>query len=160
VKITRNDQYGFKRGYSTTHVVLSNVERITHSFRNNKATIAFFLDIERAFDKVWTRRLMAKFITAKVPHHFIYIIHSYLEIRSFSVMHKNSYSSPRPIQSGVPQGCLLGSKFNIYINDISSVENDSNVAISVYSDDMNISVRSGSIDIAVRKNVATSRLHP
>jgi hypothetical protein len=59
-------------------------------------------------------------------------------------MHKNSYSSLRPIQAGVPQGSLLGpTLFNIYMNGITSVENDSNVAISVYADDMNISVRSG-----------------
>jgi hypothetical protein len=31
------------------------------------------------------------------------------------------------------------------------VENDSNVVISVYADDTNISVRSGNIDIAVGK---------
>jgi hypothetical protein len=34
----------------------------------------------------------------------------------------------------------------MHINDIPSVENDSNVAISVYADDTNISVRSGNID--------------
>jgi hypothetical protein len=60
-------------------------------------------------------------------------------------MHRNSYSSLRPIQAGVLQGNLLGpTLFNIYINDISSVGNDSNMAISVCADDTNISVRTGS----------------
>jgi hypothetical protein len=68
-------------------------------------------------------------------------------------MHKNSYSTLRPSQAGVPQGSLLGATlFNIFINDIPSVEKDSNVAISVYADDTNIYVRSGSIDIAVKLN--------
>jgi hypothetical protein len=67
-------------------------------------------------------------------------------------MHKNSYSNLRPIHAGVPQGSLLGpTLFIVFINDISSIENDSNIASSVYADDTNISVRSGSIDIAVRK---------
>jgi hypothetical protein len=52
LKIIRDDQYGFKRGHSTTHALLRNVECITHGFNNNKATVTLFLDIERAFDKV------------------------------------------------------------------------------------------------------------
>jgi hypothetical protein len=66
-------------------------------------------------------------------------------------MHKNSDSSLHSIQAGLPQGSLLEpTLFNIYINDIPSVENDSNVAISVYVDDTNISVRSGSISIYIK----------
>jgi retron-type reverse transcriptase len=135
------------------------VERITQGFNNKKATVTLFLDIGRAFDNVWTTGLIAKLITAKISPHFIHIIHNYLQNRSFSVMHKNSYST---LQAGVPQGSLLGpTLFNIYINDIPSVENYSNVAISVYADDTNISVRSGSIDIAVRKlNSAIGLLEP
>jgi hypothetical protein len=77
-------------------------------------------------------------------------------------MHRNSYSSLGPIQAEVLQGSLLGpTLFNIHINDIPSVINDSNIVISVYADDRNISVRSDSIDIAVRKlNSAIDRLEP
>jgi retron-type reverse transcriptase len=128
------------------------VERIAHGFNNNKATVTLFLDIERAFDKVWTTGLIAKLVATEIPHHFVHIIHNYLQNRFFCVMHKNSYSSLRPIQAGVPQTSLLGpTLFNMYINDIPTVENHSNIAMSVYADDTNISVRSGSIDIAVRK---------
>jgi hypothetical protein len=35
LSIIRNDQYGFKRGHSTTHALLRSVERITHGFNNN-----------------------------------------------------------------------------------------------------------------------------
>jgi hypothetical protein len=77
-------------------------------------------------------------------------------------MYKNSYSSLRPIQAGVPQGNLFGpTLFCIYINNIPSVENNSNVAISVYAVDTNISVRSGNVDIAVGKlNYAIALLEP
>jgi hypothetical protein len=123
-----------------------------HGFNNNGATTSLFLDTERAFDKVWTTGLVAKLITAKITPHLIYVIHNYLQNRSFSVTYRNSYSSQRPIQAGVPQGSLLGhTLFNICINDIPSVVNDTNVAISVYAEGTNISVRSGSIDVAVGK---------
>jgi hypothetical protein len=49
LKVSRNDQCGFKRGLYTTHALLRNIERITHGF-NNKATVALFLDAERAFN--------------------------------------------------------------------------------------------------------------
>jgi hypothetical protein len=48
--------------------------------------------------------------------------------------------------AGVPQGSL----FNIYINDLPCAEND-NVAVSVYARDMNVTVLSGSIQLALNK---------
>jgi hypothetical protein len=96
LRVIINDQYSFKRGYSTTHALLRNVERITHGFNNNnnnnnnnKATVPLFLDTERAFDKVWTTGLIPKFITAKIPPHLIHIIHNHLQNPSFFVMHRN-----------------------------------------------------------------------
>jgi hypothetical protein len=78
------------------------------------------------------------------------------------VIYGNSYWRLRPIQAGVSQGSLLGpTLFIIYINDIPSVQNDPNISISAYADDTIISVRAGSIDIAVRKlNAAVALLEP
>jgi hypothetical protein len=144
LKVIRNEQYGFKRGHSTTHALLRNVERITHGFNNNKATLTLCLDIERAFDKVWITGLIAKLIKAKIPPHLIHVIHNYLQHRAFFVTLGNYHSKLRPIRAGVPQGSLLGpTLFNIYINDIPSITDDPNVAIAIYADDTNISVRSG-----------------
>jgi hypothetical protein len=121
-------------------------------FNNNKATVTLFHDADWAFDKVWIKGLIAELITAKIPPHVIHITHNYLRNWSFSALRRNSYSSLRPIQAGVPQGSLLGpTLFNIYVNDIPSVENISNIAISFCADDTNISVQSGTIDRAVRK---------
>jgi hypothetical protein len=61
------------------------------------ATVTLFLYVERAFDKVWTTGLIAQLIKVKIPPHLMHLIHSYLQNRVFSVMHKNSYSNLRPI---------------------------------------------------------------
>jgi hypothetical protein len=87
------------------------------------------LDIEGAFDKVWITGLSSKLIKAGIPAQFIHIIHNNLNNRAFTVLHANSEST-RNIRAGVPQVSLLGpALFNIYIDDISSVENDINVAV-------------------------------
>jgi hypothetical protein len=152
LNLIREDQYGFKKGHSTSHALLRLIERITLGFNNNKSTIALFLDIERAFDKVWITGLISKLIKAGVPAHLIHMLHSYLHNRSFTVVHGNSESSRRPIQAGVPQGSLLGpTLFNIYINDLPCLENDNNVAVSMYADDTSVTVRSGSTRLAIRK---------
>jgi hypothetical protein len=90
------------------------------------------------------------------------MIYNYLTNRFFSAMDRNSYSSFCLIEAGVPQGSFLGpTLLNIYTNGIISVEDISNIAISVYGDNTNISVLSGSIDIAVwMLNGAVDQLEP
>jgi hypothetical protein len=42
-----------------------------------------FLDIERAFKKVWTTGLIANLIEAKIPPHVLHVIHNYLQYQAF-----------------------------------------------------------------------------
>jgi hypothetical protein len=86
LNLIREDQYGFRKGHSTTHALLRLIERITLGFNNNKRTLALFLDIERAFDRVWITGLMSKLMTAEIPAHLIHIIYSYLHNRTFAVV--------------------------------------------------------------------------
>jgi hypothetical protein len=160
--VLRDEQFGFKRGHSTTHALLRNVERITHGFNYRKATVMLFLDIERAFDKVSIIGLIAKLIQTNISPHLIHVLYNYLQHRSFFVSTRNFYSKVHPIPAGVPQGSLLGpTLFNLFVNDIPSITTDPNLVFTMYADDTTISVRSGKIDLAVRKlNSALALLEP
>jgi hypothetical protein len=115
LKVIRNDQYGCKTTHCTTHALLGNVERITHHFNNNKATVTLFLEIDRAFDKVWTTGLIAKLITPKIPPDFIHIIHNYLQNRSFFVMHKTLIQAHPPSRPEYLRVAYWGPHSSIFI---------------------------------------------
>ncbi|GBM51582.1 putative RNA-directed DNA polymerase from transposon BS [Araneus ventricosus] len=117
-------QFGFTPQLSTTHQLLRVVEHINEGKNSNLATAAIFLDIAKAFDKVWIEGLIHKLIAYKFPQYIIEIIQSYLTNRHFTVLVKNSDSTPRKLQACVPQGGILGPIiFVLYMNDIPQVRN-------------------------------------
>ncbi|GFX80374.1 probable RNA-directed DNA polymerase from transposon BS [Trichonephila clavipes] len=94
------------------------VETIKSGFRKHKSTGAVFLDIQKAFDRVWREGLLYKLIKYDFPPPMIKIISSYLADRNFSVR-INTYSSHRRTEAGGAQGTLISPLlFNIYVNDI------------------------------------------
>jgi len=112
-------QFGFVRNLSTTHQLLRVTEHIAEGFSTKKTTVALFLDVAKAFDRVWIQGVIYKLIVLKTPHYLIKLIFSYLTERSFKVRVKFSFSSLRPILAGTAQGSVLGpTLFNIYVNDI------------------------------------------
>ncbi|GFT29362.1 hypothetical protein TNCV_757201 [Trichonephila clavipes] len=50
------NQYGFARNLSTYHPLLGLTEKITAGFQRGRSTGAVFLDIQKAFDRVWCGR--------------------------------------------------------------------------------------------------------
>ncbi|GFX27025.1 probable RNA-directed DNA polymerase from transposon X-element [Trichonephila clavipes] len=48
------NQYGFTRHLSTYHPLLRLTEKITSGFQRGRSTGAVFLDIQKAFDRVWS----------------------------------------------------------------------------------------------------------
>ncbi|GFT71618.1 RNA-directed DNA polymerase from mobile element jockey [Trichonephila clavipes] len=105
--------------------------------QRGRSTGAVFLDIQKAFDRVWVSGLIYKLIINNFPPALIHLINSYLVNRSFQVKANNTLSSTVFIKNGVTQGSLLGPiLFNIYINDIPS---HTLTMTNIYVDDTSIS---------------------
>ncbi|GFW72668.1 RNA-directed DNA polymerase from mobile element jockey [Trichonephila clavipes] len=66
-KILIPEQHGFRPRLSTSHQLLRVVEFIKEGNNKNECTAAVFLDIQKAFDRVWYMGLLFKLITYKIP---------------------------------------------------------------------------------------------
>ncbi|GBO32311.1 putative RNA-directed DNA polymerase from transposon X-element [Araneus ventricosus] len=112
-------QFGFKRNHSTIAQLLRMTEIIRHGWSEGKDTGAVFLDVAKAFDKVWPNGLIYKLMKMGVPDSLTRLIASYLKNRSFQVRVGEALSKPIPIHAGVAQGSILAPFcFNVYVNDI------------------------------------------
>ncbi|GBN04688.1 RNA-directed DNA polymerase from mobile element jockey [Araneus ventricosus] len=126
-------QFGFKPKLSTTNQLLRAVEYITSGFENRFSTGAVFLDIQKAFDRVWINGLIYKLISHKIPIFLIKLITTFLANRQLKVRIGNSLTKLHHIQAGVPQGAKLSScLYSIFINDISQKHN---ATLCIYADD-------------------------
>lgn len=102
-----NHQFGFRPQHSTIEQVHRICHTIEESFENNEVCTAVFLDVSKAFDKVWHEGLLFK-IKRHFPKQICDIIESYLSCRYYRVRCDNTFSDLKPIQAGVPQGSILG----------------------------------------------------
>jgi hypothetical protein len=129
------EQFGFRAKHATTHQLLRVANMINHGFNTNKATGIVFLDVAKAFDRVWHNGLIHKLIALDIPPYLIHILDSYLKDRAFKVSINEQLSSLRPIAAGVPQGSVLGPVlFNLFTNDIPNNMHKTNIAL--YADDV------------------------
>jgi hypothetical protein len=66
-----------------------------------------FLDVEKAFDRVWHEGLLAK-LKGFLPSTYYLILKFYHTNRYFQVSQSGSMSQIYPIKAGVPHGSILG----------------------------------------------------
>lgn len=111
------DQFSHK---STTHPLIKFSNDITMNLNKRTPTIACTLDVEKAFDTVWTDGLLYKLhSTYKFNTHICCLIKSYLQNREFKVKVDDKLSVAYSITAGVPQGGVLSSLLYIlYVSDL------------------------------------------
>ena len=126
-------QSGYKRGDSTVKQLLSITNEIHKTFDEGKELRAVFLDISRAFDRVWHDGLLFKLSQIGIEGQALNIVKDFLKNREQRVVIDGQSSDWAPITAGVPQGSILGPLlFLIYINDITEVITSD---IRIFADD-------------------------
>lgn len=131
-RIVPNHQFGFKRQHGTVQQCHRVVSEIQKSFEKDSYCSAVFLDIKEAFDRVWHPGLIVK-LKENLPSPFLPILISYLQDRKFYVRFKDEKSALHQIESGVPQGSVLGPiLYTIYTSDMPTT---TSILSATYADD-------------------------
>ena len=132
-------QSGFIPGDSTTYQLLSIYDDFCRSLDKKCITQALFFDISKAFDRVWHRGLIHKLNAIGIRGSLLNWFSDYLNNRKQAVVIKGKTSSYKTVQSGVPQGSVLGPLlFLIYINDIVK---DIESLVKLFADDTSMYLR-------------------
>nr|AAB04627.1 reverse transcriptase [Chironomus tentans] len=131
--IIPNQQCGFRTGRSTSHQLIKVIKTAKENINNKKSTGMIFLDVEKAFDRVWHNGLLYKMLKLRFPLPLIKTVRSFLSERTFSVFIKGQFSEIKEIKYGVPQGAVLSpTLYNIFTYDIVR-ETTNNIAL--FADD-------------------------
>ena len=115
-------QYGFRSGRSCSLQLLNVMERWTQYVENHQSWDTVYLDLAKAFDKVAHQRLLRRLSSYGIKGALLSWITSFLTNRRQCVSIKGSTSTWKPVESGVPQGSVLGPiLFIIYVNEIPEI---------------------------------------
>ena len=130
------NQSGFMPGDSTVNQLLSLYHEFSLAVDQQKEVRIVFLDISKAFDKVWHKGLLYKLEKSGVTGNLLSWFNDYLHDRKQRVVLHGQSSSWGTINAGVPQGSVLGPLlFLIYINDIVNVVNSN---AKLFADDTSL----------------------
>ncbi|GFT99153.1 RNA-directed DNA polymerase from mobile element jockey [Trichonephila clavipes] len=148
--IIPNFQHGFRENTATNHQLLRLTNLVVSGFNNRETTGGAFLDVEKAFDRVWHDGLLLKLIELNFPPYVIMIINNFLKNRSFQIRISSTLSRTAYASAGCPQGSLLSPLlYNIFTHDFPTTPT---VHICLFADDAAIIFQACSPDI-VRINL-------
>ena len=120
-KLLNCNQSGFRSGDSCVHQLLSITHEIYKSFDANPSleVRGVFLDISKAFDRVWHVGLLYKLKLLGICGSYYNLIQSFLDSRHQRVVLNGQSSKWSLVEADVSKGSILGTLLSlVYINDL------------------------------------------
>lgn len=127
------EQAAFRREHYTTQQLVKLVDHLTSNINSHIYSSSVFLDIEKAFDRVWHEGVLYKMVKMNISPNTVKMVQSFLQNRTFTTKVDGSSSSARKILAGVSQGsCLAPTMYLLFTNDIPTIRQ---VDVSLFTDD-------------------------
>ncbi|GBP74901.1 RNA-directed DNA polymerase from mobile element jockey [Eumeta japonica] len=133
---SRREQFGLRSGHSTTLQLARVLHHMAVEHNRGRRTVGVFLDIEKAFDRVWHSGLLYKLIENRIPPALVRTVASFLKDRDFT--------------------CLSPCLYAVYTDDISTLTDqlqywEEDVVLVLYADDSAYLASSRRADLAATK---------
>ena len=144
-------QSGFRKGRSTADNVFRLTDSIQRGFAKKSQTVAVFLDLSKAYDRVNIDAMLHKIYAIGIRGNMSVFLKFFLQPRTFQVRCRTYLSSPHVKQHGLPQGSVIApTLFLIVINSIATSisQPPSQVSHSVFADDVALWSTDRSVDRA------------
>ena len=132
---------GCREGHSTTTALLYIKDHCLKALKSSELTILTLIDFSKAFDTVNHTKLLNILSNYNFSTSAIKFLQSYLSDRTQFIEYNNLKSQVLNINSGVPQGSILGPiLFNIYVASINKDLSSSNITTVNYVDDFQLAI--------------------
>lgn len=132
--VIREEQFAFQQKLSAEIQLLRITEYLACNMNISNYTAAIFLDIEKAYDKVWRDKLITKILdTTDIPECYVKILDNFLQDRRFYIQIDGQRSEMKIQNEGIPQGSVLSpALFTIYVNDLPKLQH---ILLAQFADD-------------------------
>lgn len=129
-----DEQFGFRKGVSTTDAICSLLSVVQHFLNNNKRLYVAFIDLKKCFDSIYRNALWYKLFNADTRGRVLRIVKNmYMNVKS-CVKHCNSFSDFFEYSVGLRQGDVISPLLvSLFLEDLELyLQNNANSGIEIY----------------------------